>query len=177
VERAYDRNIRQPRMRIVYLPTFWNIIIDCIAWFIIHIGVARLAVTIPIESIQSMNWLCQNRSWELEGKFYSHYVAVRKWKHLLPDGASFLGEKGFPKKRLEKKDNEYLNLFLYETCRAELTHWIIMLFGPLFFLWNPIWVGFLMVGYAVIENLPLIMAQRYNRVRLVRVLEREKPRR
>lgn len=162
-------------MRILYLPTFWNIIIDCIAWFIIHIGVARLAVTIPVESFDPANWLYRNRNWELKGKFYSRYVAIRTWKHLLPDGSSFLGDKGFPKKRLGNKDDEYLGLFLHETCRAEMTHWIILLFGPLFFLWNPTWVGFIMVGYAVVENIPLIMAQRYNRIRLLHVLEREKP--
>jgi len=161
-------------MRIFYLPTFWNIIIDFLAWFIIHMGVARLAVTIPIESFNPLNWLYRNRNWELKGDFYSKYVAIHKWKHLLPDGASLLGDKGFPKKRLGKKDSKYLRLFLHETCRAEMTHWIIMLFGPLFFLWNPTWVGFLMVGYAVVENVPLIMAQRYNRLRLRRVLKREK---
>ena len=67
-----------------------------------------------------------------------------------------------------------MNLFLQETCRAELTHWVILLFGPFFFLWNPLWVGFLMIAYAIIENLPLVMAQRYNRIRLLRLLDREK---
>lgn len=162
-------------MWILYFPTFWNIIIDCIAWFIIHFGVARLAVIIPVESLNPTNWLYRNKNWELKGKFYCRYFAIRAWKHLLPDSSSFRGDKGFPKKRLGNKDNEYLGLFLRETCRAEMAHWIILLFGPLFFLWNRTWVGFLMVGYAIVENLPLIMSQRYNRIRLFHVLQREKP--
>jgi glycosyl-4,4'-diaponeurosporenoate acyltransferase len=131
-------------------------------------------VTMPLDRFFPGGWIYRTRNWELKGSFYSRYVAIRKWKHLLPDGSPLLGEKGFPKKHLGKKNTEYMNLFLQETCRAELTHWVIMLFGPFFFLWNPLWVGFLMIAYAIIENLPLVMAQRYNRIRLLRVLDREK---
>jgi glycosyl-4,4'-diaponeurosporenoate acyltransferase len=54
---------------------------------------------------------------------------------------------------------------------------VIILFSPLFFLWNPLWVGFLMILYALTENLPMIMAQRYNRYRLRRVLKGRNERR
>ena len=54
-----------------------------------------------------------------------------------------------------------------ETCRAELTHWLTMVFAPFFFLWNKPFVGWIMIAYALAENVPLIMAQRYNRSRLV----------
>jgi glycosyl-4,4'-diaponeurosporenoate acyltransferase len=91
----------------------------------------------------------------------------------LLDGSKLLKYKSFPKKHLGEKNEPYFNSFLTETCRAELTHWIIMLFAPLFFLWNKPGVGLIMVFYALIENLPLILAQRYNRIRLKRVLEKE----
>ena len=51
--------------------------------------------------------------------------------------------------------------------------WIMVLFAPFFFLWNPLWVGFFMIPYALAENIPLIMAQRYNRYRLRRVLSED----
>lgn len=76
-----------------------------------------------------------------------------------------------PKKRLHDKNPAYLRAFYRETCRAELTHWATILFAPLFFLWNPFWVGVFMIFYALAENIPLIMAQRYNRNRLRRILE------
>ena len=79
--------------------------------------------------------------------------------------------RGFPKKRLAGKGNAYFLAFARETCRAEATHWVIMLFAPLFFLWNPVGVGFFMILYALAENIPLIMAQRYNRYRLRRVVK------
>jgi len=83
-----------------------------------------------------------------------------------------LGQQGFPKKRLRERSPEFLAAFARETCRAELAHWLVILGGPLFFLWNRPGVGALMVAYALAENLPLIIAQRYNRARLLRVLGR-----
>jgi glycosyl-4,4'-diaponeurosporenoate acyltransferase len=78
---------------------------------------------------------------------------------------------GFPKKNLECSDAGYLKTFLNETKRAELTHWLAMVPVPVFFLWNIWWVGLIMIGYALIANLPCIMLQRFNRARISRVLK------
>jgi glycosyl-4,4'-diaponeurosporenoate acyltransferase len=86
----------------------------------------------------------------------------------LPDGAALFKE-GFEKKRLKETNMEYLNWFMRETCRAELTHWIVFLFGPLFFIWNLWWVGIVMILYASLANMPCIITQRYNRIRLRRI--------
>ena len=99
---------------------------------------------------------------------------IKKWKQHLPDGARVLGRLGFQKKQLDDKSVEYFGAFLMETCRAELTHWILILFAPFFFLWNPQWVGFFMIFYALLENAPFIIAQRYNRYRFRRLLEQNK---
>ena len=66
---------------------------------------------------------------------------------------------------------EYFEAFLTETCRAELTHWILVLFAPFFFLWNRPGVGLFMIFYALLENLPFITAQRYNRYRFRHLLK------
>ena len=42
--------------------------------------------------------------------------------------------------------------------------------SPLFFLWNRPWVGGLMVAYGILGNLPCILVQRYNRLRLTRLI-------
>jgi len=161
-------------MPIIYLGTFWTIIIDIIAWFIIHMGVALILVQIPAERFEPGSFLYRFRSWEKEGALYNKIFRIKKWKELAPDGASLLKDKGFPKKRLKSHDESYLKLFLLETCRAELTHWIIIGFALLFFLWNRFPIGLIMILYALLENLPLIMVQRYNRNRLVRVIEKKK---
>jgi glycosyl-4,4'-diaponeurosporenoate acyltransferase len=160
-------------MRLFYLTTFWTLVIDFVVWFIIHMGVVLIIIHIPSKSFDPGGWLYRSRKWEKNGEIYPKICRIKKWKEYLPDGSKLLKYKGFPKKRLEGKDGPYLISFLQETCRAELTHWIIMLFAPLFFLWNKPGVGLIMIFYALIENLPLIMTQRYNRTRLKRVLGEE----
>ena len=162
-------------MRLIYLPTFWTIVIDFIAWAIIHLGVVFILIRFPVDSFNPGNWLYRSRPWEKNGDFYVKVFKVKKWKERLPDGARFAGGRIFPKKRLEGRNRDYYKLFLQETCRAELTHWIIILFAFPFFLWNKTGVGFIMILYALLENLPLIIAQRYNRCRLRRMLAIRKP--
>jgi glycosyl-4,4'-diaponeurosporenoate acyltransferase len=44
--------------------------------------------------------------------------------------------------------------------------------GPVFALWNPPLAAVLLVGYGVLVNLPFIIIQRYNRFRILALLER-----
>jgi len=157
-------------MRLIHLPTSWTIVADFLAWFLIHLGVVYLTVRIPAHHFNPDGWLFKIRRWEEKRDFYQSVFKVKKWKAYLPDAAPLMGSRGFPKKRLEGKSPAYLRAFCRETCRAELTHWVTVLFAPLFFFWNPFWVGVFMIFYAFAENIPLIMAQRYNRNRLKRVL-------
>jgi glycosyl-4,4'-diaponeurosporenoate acyltransferase len=53
-----------------------------------------------------------------------------------------------------------------------MTHWITMAYGPLFWLWSAWWLGGVMVVFGVLANVPCLVAQRYNRARLLRVLRR-----
>ena len=161
-------------MRLIHLPTFWTIVIDFIVWFIIHIGVVAVMVRIPTSHFDPNHWLYGGRRWEREGNVYQEVFGIKKWKQHLPDGARVLGRLGFPKKQLNNTSPEYLEAFLIETCRAELTHWILILFAPFFFLWNRPGVGLFMIFYALLENVPFIIAQRYNRYRFRRLLERNR---
>lgn len=158
-------------MRLIDLPRMWTIIIDIIAWFIIHMAVVHIMLRLPNKHFRYSSWLYKERDWEKEGQIYQNIFKIKKWKKHLPDGAEVSKEKGFPKKRLKEKSIENLSKFRRETCRAELTHWVIILFAPFFFLWNPFFVGWIMVLYISIENIPLIMTQRYNRHRINRVLK------
>jgi glycosyl-4,4'-diaponeurosporenoate acyltransferase len=161
-------------MRLIYFPTFWTIVIDFIAWFIIHIGVVATMVRIPAKHFDPNHWLYRSRKWEGEGNVYQEVFKIKKWKQYLPDGARVLGRLGFPKKQLNNSSAKYFGAFLIETCRAELTHWTLILFAPLFFLWNRPGVGLFMIFYALLENVPFIIAQRYNRYRFRRLLEQNR---
>jgi glycosyl-4,4'-diaponeurosporenoate acyltransferase len=163
-------------MRLIHLPTFWTVVLDIIVWFVIHMGVVYAMVRIPLKRFDPEGSLCRSRNWERDGRLYQDVFKIRKWKKHLPDGAPVLGKNGFPKSKLSSRQKDYFETFLGETCRAEWTHWSIMLFAPLFFLWNTVAVGFIMLFYAAAENLPLITAQRYNRCRFRRVLGKERRR-
>jgi glycosyl-4,4'-diaponeurosporenoate acyltransferase len=152
-------------MRIVDLPLLWTVILDVLAWLGIHMGLSYVMTRLPVHRFNPEHWMCRERTWEGEGRFYETLFRVMKWKALLPEGAALFKE-GFRKRALRGKDKEYFSIFVRETCRADYTHWLTLIVSPLFFLWNPFWVGVGMVGYAVAVNLPCIIAQRYNRVRL-----------
>lgn len=163
-------------MRILTFPMAWTVALDILAWLLIHLGVALAVARRPLERFDPWTGWYRMRAWEDEGRIYERFFRVRSWKKYLPDGAPLLGRYGFPKQQLGARSVEYFRAFAGETCRAELTHWIIPLFAPLFFFWNRPAVGVLMLAYAVAENLPLIVAQRYNRARLLRLLQRKESR-
>jgi len=153
-----------------HLPTIVTIGIDIAAWFVIHMGVSYIMTCQPLASFNVNSWLYRKRNWEGNGKFYEKFFRLKSWKGRLPDGAAIF-KHGFEKKRLKETSNDYLDSFLRDTCRAELTHWIIFLFGPLFLIWNLLWVGIVMILYATVVNMPCIITQRYNRIRLQRIVK------
>jgi len=116
-------------------------------------------------------WLYRQRTWERGGRTYKSALKVKKWKRLLPDGVGVFKE-GLNRKHLENADPGYLDRHILEACRAEFTHWVILLCAFIFFVWNEWWIGLIMVAYGLATNMPCIIAQRYNRMRLQRIHER-----
>jgi glycosyl-4,4'-diaponeurosporenoate acyltransferase len=156
---------------VLHLPAFSTILLDIAVWMIIHVGVSYSITHVPLGSFDTGFWLYEQRKWEKDGKIYVRIFRLKKWKRRLPDGAA-LFRKGFKKKHLKELDVVYLDNFLKETCRAEFTHWIMLLLSPVFFIWNPWYVGIVMIVYAILVNMPCIVIQRYNRMRLRRVYSR-----
>jgi glycosyl-4,4'-diaponeurosporenoate acyltransferase len=156
-------------MRILFFSLPVTVAVDLAAWMIIQLGVSKLMISFNSQKFNPSAWLFRERRWERGGKTYEA-LFVKKWKDHLPDaGPWFKG--GFPKSSLSSRSTDFLNRFVLETCRGELSHWTVMWAAPLFFLWNRPWVGGLMVAYAVLGNLPCIIVQRYNRIRLARLLQ------
>lgn len=141
---------------------------NIVGWPLIHLVVGFLVLRLPPRLFACDTWITAPRPWEREGRLYRDMLAIRTWKTRLPDGAPWLG--GFPKKRLHQRDPSYLAEFVFETRRSELAHWFMLCCLPIFFLWNPLWACCVMTAYALAANLPCIVAQRYNRIVLVRVL-------
>ena len=107
--------------------------------------------------------------WEKGGEIYQRIFRVRAWKDHLPSGGS-LYPNNFSIKTLRSMKVEYLERWLRESCRAEFCHWIMILPGFLFFLWNSVEMAWGMVFYAVLNNVFPIVLQRFNRPRMRRML-------
>lgn len=155
-------------MRIFFFPFPITVAVDVAAWLLIQLGVSKMMISLDAQKIHTSAWLFRERRWELGGRVYEA-LFVKTWKDHLPDaGPWFKG--GFRKGNLSSRSTDFLNKFVLETCRGELSHWLVMFSAPLFFFWNRPWVGGLMVAYAVLGNIPCIIVQRYNRIRLARLL-------
>ncbi|MDD2579574.1 MAG: hypothetical protein PHP94_00045 [Eubacteriales bacterium] len=150
-------------MRLIYWSSAWTIAADFLAWMVIHLSISYAAYRIPVAWFDVDRPLFRTRQWEKNGQIWQQLTRVRSWKRHLPDGAA-LFRQGFRKKTMQR-DQGWYRLFVLESRRAELTHWISLLPAPLFFLWNSVWVGWIMIGYAILVNLPCVIAQRYNRPR------------
>ncbi|WP_430786563.1 glycosyl-4,4'-diaponeurosporenoate acyltransferase [Virgibacillus flavescens] len=156
-------------MQLVELPIIWTILIDIFAWGFFHIGISLLTLNMSADRFTSDRLLYKSRNWERDGQVWQRYFHVKKWKNMIPDGTNII-KQGFAKDHLSGSDARYLWNFLVESRRAELTHWLSILPAGLFFLWNPAWAGWLMIGYAILFNGPIIMVQRYNRPRLQKII-------
>ncbi|MFL2104399.1 NAD(P)-binding protein [Desemzia sp. FAM 23991] len=134
--------------------------------------ISWIARQIPIHFfVKHQDWF-KTKNWENSGDIWQRWFRVRNWKPHLPDGTQ-ITRKGFDKRTLRHFNQIRLERFIIETRRGELAHWMMIPPAFLFFLWNPLWAGWVMVIYAVIVNLPFIIVQRYNRPRLEKLGDRK----
>jgi glycosyl-4,4'-diaponeurosporenoate acyltransferase len=147
----------------------WIIAANILAWPVLHIAIARIVLSLPLARFGARP-LTRSASHQREARFYRNVLFLQQWKTRLPDGAPWLG--GFSKKTFARRERGYIETFILETRRAEFAHWCMLGCFPLFFLWNPPWACGIMTAYAIAANAPCIIAQRYNRIVLSRMLEK-----
>jgi glycosyl-4,4'-diaponeurosporenoate acyltransferase len=153
------------------MPLGLTVAVDVVAWGVFHAATGYAAHRLGERRLSRDGWLLRARPFESGGRWYRHRLRIHRWKDAVPEaGALFRG--GISKRRLPAYDTAGLQLFVRETRRAELGHWWAMWCGPLFVLWNPPLAAGLLVGYGVVVNLPFIAIQRYNRFRILSLLER-----
>jgi glycosyl-4,4'-diaponeurosporenoate acyltransferase len=102
---------------------------------------------------------------------YEKVFFIRRWKHLLPDGAPWFD--GFPKKKLESTEPGYLRKFILETRRGEFSHWLQIIAITGFIAWNPFPANLIIISYALASNLPCLLNLRHTRQRLLPVLQKQ----
>ena len=151
----------------IELPPLWIIMLNVGGWLIVQLALAWVFLRLPLRWFRS----APLHTWEESGRFYQRFLGVKRWKGLLPDGASWFAG-GFEKQTLVTETPAYLCRFIAETRSGEICHVCAILATPVFFLWNPWWGNLLVIVYALSANVPCILAQRYNRARLLRLLHR-----
>ena len=67
---------------------------------------------------------------------------------------------------MDGKTIEYVDEFIFETCRGEWDHWMNCLFVIVALIINPLFLGLIVAAVTLLCNLPFIAIQRYNRFRL-----------
>lgn len=156
-------------MQIFYFSDSVSILLCFVLWGVFQTLAALICEKLPVTLFRYDNWLFQTRAFEDNGILYEKVFHIRLWKKYLPDGAA-VKKSGYRKKYLRDFSSENLNKFLVESCRAELGHllaiapfWVFGLFLP------PISLPIMLI-YAITINLPCIIAQRYNRPRIVKLL-------
>ncbi|MBI5088861.1 MAG: hypothetical protein HZB15_08400 [Actinobacteria bacterium] len=157
-------------MPLLHLSPLTTVLVDVGAWIVIHSATGYVVHRLPVEKLQRDGWLLHIRDAEADGGFY-RWLGIRRWKDRLPEAGDFF-DGGMSKRHLPSEADGGLRRFAVETRRAELGHWTAMAGGPLFFLWNPQAIALVMVLYGIVVNAPFIAIQRYNRLRVSRVLAR-----
>lgn len=153
---------------LIELPLWLLISLNVALWPIFHMVIAKLTVQIPDHVFKRDTLVFKVNPTLSSQQFYEQRFYIRQWKKIIPDGASIF-KFGFRKKNLEGHHNDYIEKFILETRRAEFSHLVQILPALVFFVFNTIDVALIMTVYAFVFNVPLILLQRYNRIRLLRI--------
>lgn len=149
------------------------ILLNIFAWVSIHFVISFLTSRLTAKQLQRLSPLFQPIEKEAGGGLF-RFLMIKKWKKYIPDaGGWFRG--GVNKNEIGLTSQQGRIAFLVELNRAELSHWLQMLPAPFFFILNngvESWVMFL---YGILFNLPLILVQRYNRMRIVKIMVQHSP--
>lgn len=132
--------------------------------FLMRLAVGYLLLKLTNYDFDYHHRWFQPRRWE--SSFYNT-LRVRKWKGKIPTYAP----------SQFSLDQQSLYRVIQNMCGAELVHEIIMLFSFLPLLavpvWGEFWIFLMTSLLAALFDSIFVMAQRYNRPRMVRIYERQ----
>lgn len=151
-------------------PPLEALLTSALGWLLWSLLVGGLANRLPGSWLSAGQPLAR---WESPA-FYERRLAIRRWKPWLPDAGDALPG-GLRKASLAHRDPAQLKRLLQESRRAELVHGALWPFWTVTSLWLPPAGVLINLGFACAFNLPCLLVQRYNRLRLGRTLGRWRP--
>ena len=143
---------------------FWYIVVGAISFFI--------GQSLPRKNFDYKVFPYHPFRWEKEGKIYLK-LRIQFWKDKLPDMSRYIS-KMFRKKLTVMRSPEYLENLIAETCVAELVHWGLIFISPIYMVLLDGSLGAVGALLFALGNLPFVIIQRYNRPRLVQLMNRQR---
>jgi hypothetical protein len=130
---------------LVELSGVWIVISNVVMIPVIHLSISWWFTRMPARRFDSDSFFSRERRWFA----------------------------GLPKKQLASADPDYLSAFVIETRRGEAAHLAQIAALQITLIWNP-WpaAAVAIFIYAVASNLPCILLQRFNRIRMQRLLHK-----
>ncbi len=147
---------------------FEVILINFILMIFWHLLVLTVCRILPNSFFDSSHFMYKARDWERSGQFYVKRLKIKKWKDRLPQ---YVAKGGFSKRNLklfEETDKKYIERFIMETCRGEWNHFVCSCYFVISFLINTWLYAIIFSLIPIVANLPFLIIQRYNRLRLLR---------
>lgn len=134
----------------------------------LHIAVSFVVNRMSWHSLAAVRLHLTPRKWEKNGEIYQKLFRIRSWKEYIPVAGPF------DKRSIRSDEVSYISIFILETVRAELAHWLCLVATVYALIsFNEQFYSSILFFFLAI-NLPCIMIQRYNRPRLERVLRMKK---
>ena len=151
------------------LPMLWIGLLNGLGIPAAHLGVSWVFTRMPLSQFHPLRFPFAAFPGESRA-LYDRLFRVKSWKGWIPDAGPWFG--GFAKKRLRGSDRAFTQRFLVETCRSEAAHWVQCLVIIGFIAWTPMPWAWVILVYAPLSNVPCIVLQRQNRLRLAGILRR-----
>ena len=147
------------------IPTLLPILSSAGLWLGCSLLVGALANRLPAPWLQQPLPVLPASALRAALRRQERWLRIRIWKVWIPDaGAALPG--GVSKASLARRDPAALERLVLETRRAELVHWLLWPVGLFTLLWLPPAGVLLNLAFATAFNLPCLLLQRYNRLRL-----------
>lgn len=140
-----------------------------VGWAAWSIMMGYLGHRLPLKFFEKETWLTRPLRWGEDPRGYERVLRIKAWKHRLPEAGNFFPG-GFSKDSIGGGDRAVMTRFLAETRRAEYVHLAIWPFWLVTLLWAPGWGVLLNLVVGTALNLPCLLVQRYNRMRLQRAI-------
>ncbi len=148
-----------------------SLLTNCMRVCFIGVIVGIVFAYIPAGVFRYAGRFLKPYKFEHNGRFYEKYFKISKWKDKLPQFSNIV-KVGFHLDNIEIKSEEYLERFIIETIRSEITHIFLMIISPVFVVWSEnTTYGIIASCLYFIGNVPFLMVQRYNRPRVVKLKE------